>query len=260
MTDVSAVILTLNEGDFLRDCLESIVDLVDEIIIVDSGSEDDTVEIASEYADTILHETTERGEGFDILRQYGIDAANNKYILDIDADERVPSPLADRLREIVESERYDVVDIPRKNCFFGKWAKGAGWWPAYNPKLYNKECVEITNELHNFIDVVPDARRGKIPDEEQYCLVHINYRTIEDMIDSMNRYSTIEAKERDFSTKMVLWDPIFEFTVRFVYQGGWRLGYFGLILCLLRLYYNLILGMKCFARHRGWYDTSSRNG
>lgn len=252
MAGISVVILTLNEEDYIGDCLETVTDWVDEIIIIDSYSSDRTVEIAREYTGEIYQIEQPADEGYDDLRAVGIDHASYQWILDIDADMIVPKPLANRLEDLADAEDCDAVEIPSKHLFFRQWAKGAGWWPDHSTRFYRKDVVTITDDLHNFIHVSDDAVVCQVPASEEFALVHFNYDTITEMIDSMNRYSTIEASQREFALRMVFLEPFWEFGVRYLYQGGWKLGGHGLVLCLLRLWYRFVLAAKTY-----YYDANA---
>lgn len=254
MAQVSAVILTLNEGDYLEACLSSIDDWVDEIIIIDGGSTDDTIDIAQQYTDDIYFEESKRGEGFDHLRHRGIEQASNEYILDLDADEHVPDTVADRLSAIANKNSVDVVEVPRKNILFGRWAKGAGWWPGYQPKLFRRGSIRFSANLHNFRTVDGTAKVVQLPAEERHSVVHYNHDTVEDMVSSMNRYSTIESRQTEFSWKLLFVDPVVEFGRRFILHRGWRLGTFGFVLCSLRFCYKIILAIKAYYQDKAPSD------
>jgi len=124
---ISVVINTLNEERNLPYALRSVHSWADEIIVVDMYSEDCTVEIAKQYGATVYFH--ERIAAFDGARQFAIEQASNEWILVLDADELVPKPLSRTCLDIVASEQFDVVIIPRLNFLLGAPLMHSGWGP-----------------------------------------------------------------------------------------------------------------------------------
>jgi len=112
MVQISATVVTLNEEENIRNCLETLT-WCDEIIIVDSHSDDNTVEIAREYTDKIF--TYERTGYSEPAREKALEEASGEWICMIDADEMIPPHLADKLKQEVEDSKVDVVHAPIKN-------------------------------------------------------------------------------------------------------------------------------------------------
>lgn len=135
MAKLSVIIITYNEEDNIRECLES-VKWVDEIVVVDSFSQDNTVEICRQYTDKVFqHEWTSFGQ----QKILALEKTSNDWILNLDADERASQALADRIREILrENDMNDGYYIPFKNYFLGKWLRYGGCYPDYHLRLFRK--------------------------------------------------------------------------------------------------------------------------
>ncbi len=139
---ISVTIITGNEEDNIRECLES-VKWADEIIVVDSESSDKTVEIAKEYTDKVF---IHKWEGYASQKNYALNLATNDWILSIDADERVTPDLAE---EMINSslDQHNGYKIRRENYFIGKKITGCGWGNDYQVRLFKKNRTKLSNRL-----------------------------------------------------------------------------------------------------------------
>ena len=251
--EVSIIINTLNEEKNIKNCLES-VKWADEIIIVDMHSEDRTVEIAREYTDKIFFH--ERMGYADPARQFALDEASCEWVLVVDADEIVPRKLRDRLKEVMESDLADVVNIPHNNYFAGKQIYHLGWGPMQDlhPRFFKKKYLKFGEQIHDFMRISEDARHLDLTDPEE-GFIHFSYLDFEQYIDkSLNRYTTIEAKnifegkkkETKLGSNAVsilfrLSRGVFDVYIR---DKGYKDGFRGFSLSLLLVIYNLIVYSK----------------
>jgi glycosyltransferase involved in cell wall biosynthesis len=256
MTDVSATVVTLNEEENIRECLETLT-WCDEIIIVDSYSDDATVEIAREYTDKIY--TYERTGYSEPAREKALEEASGDWICMIDADERLPEKLTDQLQQIVSEDSADVVYAPRKNYIIGEWINGAGWWPDFRPVLYKKSVSRLSDEIHNFISFSERSKEVYLDKEENNAIVHFNYDGFRDFVSRMNRYTDIEGRKIDFSIhRMVSW-PLFEFANRYFLEKGFLLGYRGFFLSILMSWYRVLGLIKAWQYERVGGDSEIRS-
>jgi len=228
MTQVSATLITYNEADNIRKCLESIK-WCDEIIIIDSYSDDGTVEIAREYTDKIYQR--ERTGYSEAYRDLSVKKATNDWVLIVDADERIPESLMYKLRQFVERDGVGVVQIPRKNMIGGKWAKGVGLWPGYLIRLFKPDKVEITDEIHSYIEPKDGALVGRLQAKEKNAIEHYAYEGAWDYLKTQYRYSNIKVQHKDLDPEYVIRAPLHAFITR--YWKGYHLGWFGLKVALL---------------------------
>lgn len=241
---ISAVIHTYNEEKTIERCLSSL-NWVDELVLVDMGSTDKTIQKASQFhANIFQHPYT----GFvEPARNFGISKTRGDWILILDADEEIPRTLAATLSELSKDPSYAYCRIPRKNIIFGKWMKHTGWWPDFQIRFFQKGSVSWTDKIHS----IPLTRGvGKeLISTEANSIVHYNYQTLEQYILRMNRYSSIAAKElyiQNFSISVAdFFDkPAKEFINRFFIWEGYKDGFHGLVLSLLQSLSELILYLK----------------
>ena len=243
MTRISATIVTLNEEDDIRGCLES-VSWCDEIVIVDSYSEDATVEIAKEFTNNIY--TYERTGYVEPARKKALEEATGDWILMLDADERVPESLASRLEELARNNQSDVVYAPRINYMFGEWINYAGWWPDYRPVLYKPSVAEITSEIHNGVNFREGTRKHHLKREKRNAIIHYNYADISDFIRRMDKYTNIEAQQTDFSYLKLIGSPAKEFVSRYFLDKGYQGGLVGLSLSIFMSWYRFLSVIKAW--------------
>jgi glycosyltransferase involved in cell wall biosynthesis len=183
---LSVVVITRNADKKLRNCLES-VKWVDEIIIVDGHSTDDTVRIASEYADNIIMSDF---AGFGNERNKGTDAASGDWILQLDADEVVTDKFRARLEKILAGDDDGCVSFKfrRKNIFLGRPMMRGGWY-HYSAHLFRKGCARYEGDIHETL--VVDGKQGKLEE----AVEHYPFDSMSEFIERQNRYTTLQAQE-----------------------------------------------------------------
>lgn len=137
---LSVVLATFNEEKNLTDCLASVQDIANEIVIVDGGSTDNTVTIAKQYG--VKVKIVDNPPIFHINKQKAIDMATKDWILQLDADERVTSELKEEIRHLIKERGRDIglngYWIPRKNWFLGRFLTKGGQYPDYTLRLYRR--------------------------------------------------------------------------------------------------------------------------
>jgi glycosyltransferase involved in cell wall biosynthesis len=245
MTSISVVINTLNEETNLPKALASVKSLATQIIVVDMHSVDNTRTIAKDAGATVfLHDKIDYVEP---ARNFAISKANSEWILILDADEEVPKSLRGKIREILANPTADYYRLARKNIIFGSWIKHAGWWPDYNIRLFRKGFVQWNEIIHS----VPTTtgKGGDIPSEEEFAIVHHNYNTIEQYIDRLNRYTSIQAKQKYQKEAAFSWidlinKPSSEFLRRYFAEEGYKDGVHGLALAILQGFSEAVLYTK----------------
>lgn len=249
VSQISVVINTFNEEKNIKQVIESL-NWVEEIVVVDDGSTDRTYEIVMELKveKQNLKIFKHRGAGYvERARNFAISKASNEWILILDADEAVPSSLAERLTEIASKMQVDFVKIPRKNLIFGHFMRASMWWPDYNIRFFKKGKVMWLNKIHR-----PPQTFGEgldLPAEEQYAIIHQNYVTISQFLARMDRYTTIQARELKqegykFEWKDLFEKPLNEFLSRFFANYGYKDGIHGLALSFLQAFSNLVMYLK----------------
>ena len=234
---LSVTIITQNEEKNLRSCLESVA-FADEIIILDSESQDQTLSIAREFTDKIFQEPW---QGFARQKNMAQDKAQGPWILNIDADERVTPELKEEiLSAIQKGSPCTGFKIPRKNFFCGQWIRHGGWYPNYQLRLYQKEAGSFAQrEVHEQVVVKGKVGTLKAP------LEHYTYDSISDYLKRMDRYSDLSARQYLQERKRVSWPEIlfrtkYTFFKMWILQKGFLDGAKGLVLAILYSYYTFV--------------------
>lgn len=201
---LSAIILTRNEENNIRGCLENIRDIVDEIIIIDGQSTDKTVEISREYTDKIF---IREPKGYaDPDRQFAIDQCAGEWILYIDADERF-SPAAlefIRCKLFMRDDNVDAYAFPRRNyydCEKKLYTKYANY-PDYQKRLFRKYGATISYKVHTQVEVPGHVRELS----DNYYMIHLtpDAYSLDTFINHNLYYAKLEADQRE-NIKSILW-------------------------------------------------------
>jgi glycosyltransferase involved in cell wall biosynthesis len=237
MNKISVAIITKDEERNIRECLES-VRWVDEIVVVDNGSTDRTEAICEGYS---VRFYSEEWKGYSGQKNSAIDKTRNEWVLSLDADERVTPELRDEiLCQMKNGPGHDGYYIARKNFFLGRWIRRCGWFPDHNLRLFRKSRGRfLEREVHERIEVKGTIGVLKTPME------HWTYRTLDDYLRRMERYSTLAAREmarggREYHLRDALLRPPFTFLQMFFLRAGFREGYPGFLLSVLYSFYTFL--------------------
>jgi glycosyltransferase involved in cell wall biosynthesis len=184
LKDLSVAIITKNEEKRLPDCLRSI-SFADEIVVVDSHSTDNTVEIARSFGCRVFPEDW---KGYGPQKISALGKCRNEWVLILDADER----LAGGAKEIIEKIQWPQATafrFRRKNHLHGRWMKHSGYWPDWQIRLVNRQRGSFQGKIHE--QWVTD---GPIHDLDA-CICHYSFSGYSDMLKRLNNYSTVDARE-----------------------------------------------------------------
>lgn len=185
---LSAIIITKNEEQLIKDCLLS-VSFVDEIILVDTGNTDSTNEIASSLGARIIKS---HGTDYSQFRNAGLKSAQGDWILYVDADERVTPLLKNEIEQIVSSSASgSAYQIPRRNVYLGKDMHFGGWGNDKVIRLFRRENLkEYRGELHE-----QPVFDGEL-ETTNYELVHFSHRDLSSMLEKTISFTNYEAQLR----------------------------------------------------------------
>nr|MBF0222880.1 glycosyltransferase family 2 protein [Desulfobulbaceae bacterium] len=215
---LSIAIITFNEEERLADCLKSIA-FVDDVVVVDSGSTDNTVAIAASYGAKVFQE---EWQGFGIQKQIAIDRCRNKWVLVLDADERVSPESAIEIQHILDNPgSNNAYKVPRKNIFLNRWIQHAGWWPDHVVRLINtKFCKMNSKPVHE--SIIVEGSTGTL----QNPLIHYATRDIKHTLAKIDRYSSIGAAELFENGEMASYNKaLARGTWAFLYNYLFRMGF-----------------------------------
>ena len=183
---LSVAIITLNEEENLRRTLPSL-QFADEVIVVDSGSTDKTVELARSFGAKVYEEPW---KGYAGQKNSAIAKCTGDWILSLDADELVSPELAEQLRILLPSNPpHDAYYLPRRNIIFGRWIRHGGFYPDSKLRLFRRGAATFGARLvHETISFEGES------DELEGALVHYPYPTIAGFVEHMNRYSGLGSE------------------------------------------------------------------
>jgi len=183
---LSVAIITKNEEDRLPECLASIAFAAD-VVVVDSGSTDRTVEIAREFGAVVYDEPW---QGFGRQKQLAIDRCRHNWVLVLDADERVGVETQWEIREVLAAGTCVAYSFPRKNYFCGRWLRHAGWWPDRVVRLFRKDCAGMSQRsVHESLEVHGPVGTLRHP------LIHYANKDLAQTLSKVNHYSSAGANE-----------------------------------------------------------------
>jgi len=209
MPEISVVIITLNVENTIRLCIESIQEIADEIIVVDSYSTDGTEEICKQYHTTFLQHPF---EGYKQQKNWAMAQATFDHILSIDADEAISERLKESILEVKKNWTHDAYSFNRFNNYCGQWIKHSNWYPDRKIRLFDRRKGEWSgiNPHDRFIIYNESTTRFLKGD-----LLHWVIDSYEAHIDKLNRFTTIAANEYFKMGKKV---SVFEI----YFHGLWR--------------------------------------
>jgi (heptosyl)LPS beta-1,4-glucosyltransferase len=249
---LTVTVITRNEAANLEGALES-VKWADEIVVVDSRSSDETVEIARRHATRV---ETHDWQGYSAQRNYAAEIASNDWILAIDADERVPPALASEIQQIMgKGPTASGYRMPRVSHYLGRWIKGTDWYPDYQLRLYDRRVGRFNGKrVHESVEL----SEGK-PGTLRHDLQHYPYRDISDHVTSIDHYTTLAAEEwfatgRRTNPLDVVFHPPAAFFRNFIVRGGFRDGTAGFLISVLNSYYVFLKILKLWELQCGLHQ------
>ena len=216
---LSVAIITRNEAENLPACLKS-VSFAEQIVVVDSGSTDATVKIASDFGCDVM---VESWQGFGPQKQFAIDKCRNPWILVLDADERIPADTARAIKNIILNPSTTAAgfSFPRKNFFQGRWIRHAGWWPDRIVRLFRKGQGSMTPaKVHESVEVEGLVEPLDCPIE------HYTESNLSQVLIKIDQYSTIGAEEAFKEGKTAsIWSAILRAKLAFLHNYILRCGF-----------------------------------
>ncbi len=240
---VSVVIIAKNEEKRLEDCLKSVVNWAQEIVVVDDMSTDKTVELARKYTDKIFQRKMDI-EGRH--RNWAYDQATQPWVLSLDADERVTPELSCEIAGAVTKNEggHIVYAIPIKTFIGDVWIEGAGYYPASKARLFQKGKFHY-EEASVHPRVIYHGSCGQLKGD----ILHYSCDTLERWIGKFNRETTLEAEKwiRD-GRKVTLANSIRKSYDRFLknyfLKKGWSTGFYGYLMSVFHGLYQLLAYAK----------------
>jgi glycosyltransferase involved in cell wall biosynthesis len=228
---ISAILITHNEANNLPECLASLHAWVDEIVVVDNHSSDDTIAIAQQYGAKVLQ--TPDWPGFGPQKNRALNLASCDWVLSIDADERIPAELAAEIQTILSTETsVKAYEIPRLSWYCGKFIRHAGWHPDFVLRLFERGSARFSDDL------VHERVMAQHPASAlRHHLLHYSYLDFSQVLSKVNTYSSAAAKQayaqgKRASVASALGHGAWAFFRTYVLRAGFLDGQHGLALAI----------------------------
>lgn len=240
---LSAVVITRNESLRIEGCIRSARLIADEVIVVDSGSDDDTAQKAQRLADKCL---TRPFDDYASQKNFAAGQASGEWILSLDADERVTEPLAAEIRRVLEqtgNTAASVYRIRRRSRIFGRNFRFTGTQDDRPARLFRRGSARFEGTIHETLE-----SSGPVAVLKSF-LTHDTYANTKDYLGRLNRYTSLEAKrfadEGKSPARGGLWlRPPAMFLKLYFYRLGFMDGFEGLAFSLLSAYYVFLKHAK----------------
>ncbi len=243
MQNISVVIITYNESIILEKTLTAAAQVANEIIIVDSGSTDTTLQIAQKFNAKIIHQPW---IGFGPQKKVGIANASNTYVLAIDSDEVLSDALIEEIKQVQKTNMADAYEMQFSNFYFGKFLKHGMEHPLRKIRLFNKSKINWDDKQVHENLIIP--QNSTIKCLKNY-LYHYTYHTIEQYLLKANNYTTIGAKAMYDSGKnasffKIIFSPIFTFIKSYFLKLGLLDGFRGFIVAIFNAHTSFLKYVK----------------
>lgn len=251
MPTLCVAMIVKNEAQDLAFCLNSVKDWVDEMVILDSGSTDNTEEIAQRF-DAKFYTNTD-WKGFGAQRQLAQSYVKSDYVLWLDADERVTPELAKEIQTVVQNDQPQTVySLNRLSDVFGKKIQHSGWYPDYVVRLYKVKDTHYSDDLvHESVTIPAGFTVQKLPGH----LLHYTYKNLHHYLTKSANYAKAWADQRQTKGKKAsLWDAYVHaigcFIKMYFIKVGFLDGRHGLLLATLSAHSTFIKYADLWVRAR----------
>jgi len=216
MNRLTGIILTKNNKNTIKSAISSLM-FADEVIVIDSGSSDGTLEIIKSFNVKLVEQ---EWLGYAKQKQLGVDMAKNSWVFVLDSDEVITDELREEIEATLKNPSKDGYFVPRKNIYFGKMLN-YGLYPDRHIRLFNKEKGGFINRsVHESVKV--DGKVGYL----KHNMIHYAYESIDECIDKFNEYSTLGAKNNLFKR---IFSPYWIFFRFYILKLGFLDGWHGFI-------------------------------
>lgn len=238
MLGISVIIITRNECHNIADCLTG-VQWADEVVVVDGGSDDGTVDIARSLGAKVT--LAPDWPGFGRQKNRALDLAQGEWVLSLDADERVTPELAAEIQSAVQrGDAPDAFSVPRLSSYCGQSMRHGGWYPDRVIRVFRRGQARFSEDIVHESVQFPGAA-GLLHND----LLHISYRSLDDVLEKMNRYSSAGAEKlasrgRTAGLATALGKSVWAFFRTYVLRRGFLDGRLGFVLA-------------CGVAHETWY-------
>ena len=224
---LSVVIITHNEEAYIADAIRSAL-FADEVLVLDSGSTDNTIEISKNLGATVMQQ---KWLGFGPQKNRAVALAKNDFVFVLDSDERITDLLRDEIVEIMKAPKSDGYLVARLNNFWGNDIKTCGLYPDYSLRLFNRTKAKFNDvPVHESVQLTKNVAYLK------NHMYHLAYKSIEEFISKQNRYSTLHDKKESIIKAII--NPYWTFFKLFILKKGFMDGWDGFVIAKLYAQYT----------------------
>ncbi len=247
MVAISVIIITYNEEKNIERCINSVLGIADEIIILDSYSTDKTEEICKRYDNLKFYQ--HKFDGFIEQKNRAVTHASNPYILSLDADEELSEELQKSISEVKNNWQADGYTFNRLSSYCGKWIKHCGWYPDKKLRLFDSRKGKFAGKNPHDQYMLEKGAKTKYLKGD---LRHYTYDSIKDHVDISYKYSEVMAKRLSDEGKKpgyfrILLSPCFKIFKILILKRGYKEGFEGLLIAFTAAYSTFL--KYILARH-----------
>ncbi|MGC9081217.1 glycosyltransferase family 2 protein [Sulfurihydrogenibium sp.] len=222
---LTVLILTKNEEKNIERAIKSVLDIAEEIVVLDSGSTDRTVEIAKNLGAKVFFREFDT---YSDQRNYGLSICNGDWILVLDADEEVSEKLRENIKRELENPKFDCYEIPRRTYYLGRFLKYA-WYPEYRKRLFRKGKVRYEGKLHE--KVICDGKVGRLEgDLYHYSFKNLYHQFIKNIEYARIMAEIMHSEGKKFKLYKLIINPFVIFFKLYFLKLGFLEGTRGLII------------------------------
>lgn len=254
MLQLSVVIITYNEERNIARCLDSVQQVADEIVVVDSYSTDRTRELAASRGARVLQHVF---EGHIEQKNWAAAQARYPFILSLDADEALDAELQQSIREVKTRPIPGAYSMNRLSHYGGQWIRHSGWYPDRKLRLWAAGTGRWTGiNPHDRFELYDNQA---LTNRLSGHLLHYSYYTLSEHILRANQYSLIAARAlyrqgKSIARPMIILKALARFIKAFVIKGGFRGGIYGWIICSTAAYEVFLKYSRLYLLHQGKDD------
>ncbi|MCB0703072.1 MAG: glycosyltransferase family 2 protein [Candidatus Kapaibacterium sp.] len=241
----SAIVITYNEEKKIGNCLDSLVNVADEIIVVDSYSTDRTIEICKSKGAKVI---SQQFLGYANQKNFGIQEAKFDYIISLDADEVLSPELINSIKYISPTSFLSAYEVNRLTNYCGRWIKHGGWYPDPKIRIWKKGNAKwVGDGVHETLELADNTKIVKLKGD----LLHFTTDTISQHIDQIQKFTTLAANElhrqgKKVSIAKILFNSWFKFTRDYVFRLGFLDGFYGFVVAFNSAFATYLKYLKLY--------------
>lgn len=250
---ISAAIITFNEEQNIKRCLDSLIEIAEEIVVVDSFSTDQTESVCKVYKQVKFIKNEFKGHIEQ--KNFAIQQAEHDWILSLDADECLSEKLKTEIESIKSADQnnFQAYSMPRLNNYCGQWIRHSGWYPDRKVRLWHRKVGKWGgNNPHDKVILKRNTPSGNL----KANLLHYTTDSISTHIDQVNKFSEIAAvqllksKKKQNAILKMLFDPPFMFIKKYFFQLGFLDGFYGFAIAIISAHAKFLKYAKYYQKSK----------